>query len=226
MLACSSVFVIAVPNDTFMVICSRRYKILFNWFHPYAIYSASMYIYIYIYTVYIQYIYMYTTTTTNTTTTAQITMHAFSICGTALGKRTPPLPSHSASYNITANHHCHHLDHHSTSYNACIQYMRHCFRKKQTTSASYCGLGPAPAPFRPPHVPRSTCAQWWKIRTTSASYRGSKTTLPPLACTMQQAHVSLHKGMPLNWGYGQKFNGMPLCKLQVLAASCTPMVAV
>ena len=95
-----------------------------------------------------------------------------------------------------------------------------------TTSASYCGLGPAPAPFRPPHVPRSTCAQWWKIRTTSASYRGSKTTLPPLACTMQQAHVSLHKGMPLNWGYGQKFNGMPLCKLQVLAASCTPMVAV
>ena len=116
-------------------------------------------------------------------TTAPVTMHAFSICATALGK-------------------------------------------KQTTSASYCGLGPAPAPFRPPHVPRSTCAQWWKIRTTSASYRGSKTTLPPLAGTMQQAHVSLHKGMPLNWGYGQKFNGMPLCKLQVLAASCPPMVAV
>ena len=93
-------------------------------------------------------------------------------------------------------YHRHHLDHHSTNYNACIQYMRHCFRKnKQTTSASYCGLGPAPAPFRPPHVPRSTCAQWWKIRTTSASYRGSKTTLPPLACTMQQAHVSLHKGI-------------------------------
>ena len=67
---------------------------------------------------------------TTTTTTAQITMHAFSICGTALGKRPPPLPSHSASYNITANHHRHHLDHHSTSYNACIQYMRHCFRKK------------------------------------------------------------------------------------------------
>ena len=29
--------------------------------------------------------------------------------------------------------------------------------------------------------------------------------------------------MPLNWGYGQKFNGMPLCKLQVLAALCTPI---
>ena len=40
--------------------------------------------------------------------------------------------------------------------------------------------------------------------------------LPPLKCTMQQAHVSLHKGMPLNWGYGQKFNGMPLFKLHVL----------
>ena len=27
----------------------------------------------------------------------------------------------------------------------------------------------------------------------------------------------------VNWGYGQKFNGMPLCKLQVLAALCTPI---
>ena len=70
---------------------------------------------------------------TTTTTTEQITMHPFSICATALGKIPPPPPSHSASYNITANHHYHHhhhLDHHSTNYNACIQYMRHCFRKK------------------------------------------------------------------------------------------------
>ena len=153
-----------------------------------------------------------------------VTMHAFSICATALGKRPPaPLSHSSASYNITSNHHhyhhhdhhstnynasiqytchclrknttttaitqcklqhytanhhyhhSHHLDHHSTNYNACIQYMRRCFRnKKQTTSASCCRLGPTPAPFRPPLVPRSTCAQWWKIRTTSASYRGSK----------------------------------------------------
>ena len=51
------------------------------------------------------------------------------------------------------------------------------------------------APFRPPHVPRSTCAQWWKMKTTSASYRGAKTTPLPLACTMLQAHVSLHKGI-------------------------------
>ena len=101
------------------------------------------------------------TTTTTTDTTAQITMHAFNICATAVGK-------------------------------------------KQTTSATYSGLGPAAAPFRPPHVPRSTCAQWLKIRTTSASDRGSKTTPPPLECMMQQAHVSLHKGMPLNWRYGQK----------------------
>ena len=152
-----------------------------------------------------------------------VTMHAFSICATALGKRPPAPPSHSASYNITSNHHhYHHHDHHSTNYNASIQYMCHCLRKnttmhhhhhtvqvtilrpttttttattstttaqitmhafsicvtalgkKQTTSASYCRLGPAPAPFRPPLVPRSTCAQWWKIRTTSANYRGSK----------------------------------------------------
>ena len=92
-----------------------------------------------------------------------VTLHAFSICATALGKRPPAPPSHSASYNITCNHHYHHhhhLDHHNTNYNACIQYMHHCFRKTTTTSASYCGLGLAPAPFRPPHVPRSTCAQW------------------------------------------------------------------
>ena len=47
-----------------------------------------------------------------------------------------------------------------------------------------------------------------------------------LKCTFKfnfLAHVSLHKGMPLNWGYGQKFNGMPVCKLQVLAALCTPI---
>ena len=62
--------------------------------------------------------------------------------------------------------------------------------KKQTTSASYCGLGPTPAPFRAPHVPRSTCAQWLQIKTTSVSYRGSKTTPPPLECTMQQALVT------------------------------------
>ena len=67
-----------------------------------------------------------------------VTMHAFSICATALGKRPPASPSHSASYNITSNHHYHHRhhhDHHSTNYNACIQYMRHCFRKKTTTTA-------------------------------------------------------------------------------------------
>ena len=109
----------------------------------------------------------------------------------------PPPPSHSANYNITANHHYHHRYHHRHHhhYNACIHYMHDCCREEQTTSASYCGLGPAAAPFRPPHVPRSTCAQWLKIRTTSASYRGSKTTPPPLECTMQQAHVILHKGI-------------------------------
>ena len=73
------------------------------------------------------------TTTTTTTTTAQSAMHAFSICATALGKKT-------------------------------------------TTSASYCGPGPAPAPFR-----------------------GSEAASPLLACTMQQAHVILHKGLRI-WG--------------------------
>ena len=36
---------------------------------------------------------------------------------------------------------------------------------------------------------------------------------------MKQAHVSLHKGMPLNWGYRQKFNGMPIPPIQWHALS-------
>ena len=65
-----------------------------------------------------------------------VTMHAFSICATALGKRPPAPPSHSASYNIRSNHHhYHHHDHHSTNYNASIQYMCHCLRKNTTTTA-------------------------------------------------------------------------------------------
>lgn len=57
------------------------------------------------------------------------------------------------------------------SYNACIQYTHHCSReKKQITSASYCGPIPASAPFRPPHIPDSICAQWLKIKPTSASF--------------------------------------------------------
>ena len=85
-------------------------------------------------------VYINTTTTTTTTTTPQpqhkLQCNAFSICATALGKKT-------------------------------------------TTSASYCVPSPAQAPFR-----------------------GSEAASPLLACTMQQAHVSLHKGMPLNWGIG------------------------
>ena len=49
------------------------------------------------------------------------------------------------------------------------------------------------------------------------------TMLHPTTTTTTTACHNLHKGMPLNWGYGQKFNGMPLCKLQVLAALCTPI---
>ena len=112
----------------------------------------------------------------------------------------------SASYNITSNHHYHHHRcHHSTSHNACIHYMHHCSRKEnQITNASYCGLGPVPTPFRPPHVPRSTCAQWLKIRTTSASDRGSKSTPPPLIGVHDAASTcKLALSMPLNWGMGR-----------------------
>ena len=54
------------------------------------------------------------------------------------------------------------------------------------------------APFAPPHVPESECAQWLKKKTTSASYSRAVPAPPPLECTLQQANVSLPKGMPLN----------------------------
>ena len=163
-------------------------------------------------------------------------MHAFSICATALEKRPPPPShsarynitsttcmtahtatttittaqlhdnayiqymrhcfrkkttstsiSHSASYNITSNHHYHHHyhhDHHSTNYNACIQYMHHCFRKKTTSTSitiTQCKLQYYVQPPQPPPLPPSTC--------------------------------NLHKGMPLNFCPYPQFNGMPLCKL-------------
>ena len=119
-----------------------------------------------------------TTTTTTTTTTAQITMHPFSICATALGKIPPLPPSHSASYNITANHHYHHrhhLDHHSTNYNACIQYMRHCFRKKNRPPVQVTvGLVRHQHPSDHRLCQGVHAHSGGRKRTTSASYRGSK----------------------------------------------------
>ena len=85
----------------------------------------------------------------------------------------------------------------------------------------------APAPFAPPHVPESKCAQWLKKKTTSASYSWSEPAPPPLECTLQQANVSLPKGMPLNF-FPCTLNSMacPQASLHLLAAACTPMVAV
>ena len=56
----------------------------------------------------------------------------------------------------------------------------------------------APAPFAPPHVPETKCAQWLKKKTTRTSYTWSEPAPPPLECTLQQANVSLPKDMPLN----------------------------
>ena len=166
-----------------------------------------------------------TTTTTTTTTTAQITMHAFSICGTALGKRPPPLPSHSASYNITVNHHRHHLDHHSTSYNACIQYMRHCIQYMH----HQCKL--LWAWFSTSTLQTIACAKEY-LRTVvenndhQRKLQRVKNYTATIGVHDAASTCNLHKGMPLNFCPYPQFNGMPLCKLQVLAASCTPMVAV
>ena len=77
----------------------------------------------------------------------------------------------------------------------------------------------APAPFAPPHVPESECAQWLKKKTTSASYSWSEPAPPPLECTLQQANVSLPKGMPLNWGAWEEIQWHAL--RQVTIACCS-----
>ena len=110
----------------------------------------------------------------------------------------PPPPSHSASYKIMANHHyhhCHHLDHHSTNYNACIQYMRHCFRKKTDHQSKLLWAWSSTSTLQ-----TNTCAKEYmrtvvKDKDHQRKLQRVKTTPPPLACMMQQAHVSLHKGI-------------------------------
>ena len=102
------------------------------------------------------------------------------------------IPSHSASYN----HHHHHY--HSTSCNVCIQYMHHCSREKvQTTTASYCGPGPAPVPFRPPHVPERTCAQWLKM-SPPEQLRRVRTFIATVGVHDAVSTCNLHNGKPLN----------------------------
>ena len=61
----------------------------------------------------------------------------------------------------------------------------------------------APAPFAPPHVPESKCAQWLNKKTTSASYSWSEPAPPPL------------EFLPMH----PQFNGMPLGKLTFACCS-------
>ena len=166
-------------------------------------------------------------------------MHAFSICAIAQEK-TPPPPPHSASYNIAATATCasrvsalvgHRkrpppvqvtvatttcasrvsvlVDHRkrpppvqiTVATTTCVSRVSALVghRKRQPVQVTV-APGQHNAPFAPvpPHVPESKCAQWLKKKTTSARMRV----------------------------HGKKFNGMPLGKLYLLAAVCTPMVVV
>ena len=119
----------------------------------------------------------------------------------------PPPPPHSASYNIAATTTC------ASRVSASVGHRKRPpvqVTVATTTCASRVSapvghrkrppvqVTVAPAPFAPPHVPESKCAQWLKKKTTSASYSWSEPAPPPLECTLQQANVSLPKGMPLN----------------------------
>ena len=124
----------------------------------------------------------------------------------------PPPPPHSASYNITATTTC------ASRVSATVGHRKRppvqvtvatttCasrvsalvgHRKRPPVQVTVAPGQHMHAPFAPPHVPESKCAQWLKKKTTSASYSRAVPAPLPLECTLQQANVSLPKGMPLN----------------------------
>ena len=141
----------------------------------------------------------------------------------------PPPPPHSASYNIAATTTC------ASRVSVLVGHRKRPPPVQVTVATTTCvsrvsalaghGKRPpvqvtvAPAPFAPPHVPESICAQWLKKKTTSASYSRSEPAPPPLECTLQQANVSLLKGMPLNWGAWEEIQWHAL--RQVTFACCS-----
>ena len=121
-------------------------------------------------------------------------------------KKTPPPPSppHSASYNITATTTC------ASRVSASVGHRKRppvqvtvatttCasrvsvlvgHRKRPPVQVTVASGQHMHAPFAPPHVPESECAQWLKKKTTSASYSQSEPAPLPLECTLQQAIVT------------------------------------
>ena len=114
----------------------------------------------------------------------------------------PPPPPHSASYNIAATTTC-------ASRVSVLADHRKRPPVQVTVATTTCASRVSvlvghrkdhqcKLQWPPPYVPESKCAQWLKKKTTSASYSRSEPAPPPLECTLQQANVSLPKGMPLN----------------------------
>ena len=141
-------------------------------------------------------------------------MHALSICTIALEKTPPPLPPHSASYNIAVTTTCPSrvsapVSHRkrppvqvTVATTTCVSRVSapvgHRKRPPVQVTVAPGQHMHARTPFAPPHVPESKCAQWPKKKTISASYSQSEPAPLALECTLQQANVSLPKGMSLN----------------------------
>ena len=133
----------------------------------------------------------------------------------------PPLHHRYHHYHYTTtppsplpplHHHCHHYQHHhhhSTSCNACTQlYM--CGKTHHQCKLLW--AWPSTSTVQTTTSAREYMFSMVEDKAHQRSYGGSEPASPPLKCTMQQAHVRL------KWGI---FNGMPLCKLHVLAVLCT-----
>ena len=137
-------------------------------------------------------------TTTTTTTWCQ-----YNACIQYIrhcSRKTPPPPPHSASYNIAATTTC------ASRVSVLVGHRKKTPPVQVTVATTTCvsrvsalvghrkrppvQVTVAPAPFAPPHVPESKCAQWLKKKTTSASYSRSEPAPPPLECTLQQAIVT------------------------------------
>ena len=139
-------------------------------------------------------------------------------------RKTPPPPPHSASYNIAATTTC------ASRVSVLVGHRKKAPPVQVTVATTTCASrvsAPVSHRKRPPPV-QVTVATTTCVSRVSALVGHRKR--PPVHVTVAPApfappHVPESKCAELRV-HGKKFNGMPLSKLHLLAAACTPMAAV
>ena len=160
-----------------------------------------------------------------------MTMHAFSICATAFGKRPPAPLYHTVQVTVlqptttTTT---------ATTLTTTAQITMHAFSicatalgKKTDHQCKLLWAWSSTSTLQTTACAKEYMCTVVEDKDHQRKLQRVKTTPPPLACTMQQALVTCIRGMPLNFCPYPQFNCIcSYASLHVLAASCMPMVAV